>query len=205
MHDWRAKRREFQPPNCHWSRPRTPLGPKADRPEAVRYPLTRTTTTFAPAKAVCRRRGGGGGGAGLKEKRTKRKRFVTPTETNVHRNALRFVVMGASLLHNVAVGGWQLAVSGCRWATVGPFVPPSPPPSLPPSLPPSRPPSLPPPPPPSLPPSRPPSLSPPSLLLFIPPSISCTVSNWWARTAEAVLTVAGSPALHEKPGKGPWV
>ena len=55
----------------------------------------------------------------LKGKQTKRKEFVTPTETNAHGDALYFVVMGPSLLQIggwwlVAVGGWQLAV-GDGW------------------------------------------------------------------------------------------
>ena len=46
--------------------------------------------------------------------------FVTPTETNVHRDALCFTVMGPSLLQRLAVGGWQLAaVGGWRLVAVG--------------------------------------------------------------------------------------
>ena len=50
-----------------------------------------------------------------------RKGFVTPTERNVHRDALRFMVMGPSLLQKnwrLAVGGWRrLAVGG--WRSLG--------------------------------------------------------------------------------------
>ena len=55
-------------------------------------------------------------GAVPKEKR-KRKRFVTPTETNVYRGALCFMVMGPSQLQRLAVGGsWPLVG---RWLAVG--------------------------------------------------------------------------------------
>ena len=40
------------------------------------------------------------------------KRFVTPTETNVHGDALCFMVMGPSLLRRLAVGGQRLVVPG---------------------------------------------------------------------------------------------
>ena len=53
-------------------------------------------------------------------KRKKQEGFGTPTETNVHRDALCFMVMGPSLLLYfkgwplVAVGGWRLVV-GSPW------------------------------------------------------------------------------------------
>ena len=43
------------------------------------------------------------------------KRFVTPTETNVHGDALCSVVMGRSLLQRLAVGGWRLVAVGGWW------------------------------------------------------------------------------------------
>ena len=54
---------------------------------------------------------GGGGGNGC----------VLPTETNVHGDALCFMVMGPSLLQRLAVGGWWLAVGGWRLAVGGPW------------------------------------------------------------------------------------
>ena len=38
--------------------------------------------------------------------------FVTPTETKVRGDAVRFLVMEPSLLQRLAVGGWWLAVGG---------------------------------------------------------------------------------------------
>ena len=53
----------------------------------------------------------------LKEEK---KTFATPTEKNVHGDALCFVVMGPSLLQRLAVGGWRLvAVGGWRLAVGG--------------------------------------------------------------------------------------
>ena len=56
---------------------------------------------------------GGGGG------------FLTPTETNIHRDALYFLVMGPSLLQKLAGGWWLVTVGGWRlvaggwWGLVG--------------------------------------------------------------------------------------
>ena len=44
-----------------------------------------------------------------------RKGFVTPTETNVHGDALCFMVIGPSLIQRLAVGGWRLATVGGGW------------------------------------------------------------------------------------------
>ena len=63
--------------------------------------------------------GQGGGGAGLSF-RGRKKTFVTPTETNVHRNALCFMVMGPSLLQRLAVGGWWRLAVGGGWRLVVP-------------------------------------------------------------------------------------
>ena len=60
-------------------------------------------------------RAGGRGGQGCPERGGKRKRFITPTETNVHGDALCFMVMGPSLLQRLAVGGWRLAAVGGWW------------------------------------------------------------------------------------------
>ena len=50
-----------------------------------------------------------------------KKTFATPTETNVHGDALCFMVMEPSLLQKLTVGGWwRLAVGGWwRLAAVG--------------------------------------------------------------------------------------
>ena len=46
--------------------------------------------------------------------------FLTPTETNVHGDALCFMIMGPPLLQRVAVGGgWRLAVGGWRLVVPG--------------------------------------------------------------------------------------
>ena len=45
---------------------------------------------------------------------------MTPTEVNVHGDALCFMVMGPSLLQRLVVGGWwQLAVGGWWRLAVG--------------------------------------------------------------------------------------
>ena len=41
-----------------------------------------------------------------------KKTLVKPTETNVHGDALCFMVMGPSLLQRLAVGGWRLVGIG---------------------------------------------------------------------------------------------
>ena len=46
--------------------------------------------------------------------------FVAPTEMNAHRDALRFLIMGPSLLPRVAVGGWQRLAVGGGWRLVVP-------------------------------------------------------------------------------------
>ena len=48
--------------------------------------------------------------AALYDKRLLPPSFVMPTQMNVHRDALCFMVMGPSLLQRSAVGGWWLAV-----------------------------------------------------------------------------------------------
>ena len=50
----------------------------------------------------------------------KKKTFVTPTEKNVHGDALCYIVMGPFVLQRLAVGGWRLvAVGGWRLAVGG--------------------------------------------------------------------------------------
>ena len=62
----------------------------------------------------------GRGGAGLPLRGGKEKTFVTPTERNVHGDALCCLVMGLSLLERLAVGGWRLVVvSGWQLVVVG--------------------------------------------------------------------------------------
>ena len=56
------------------------------------------------AKAVLKGEGGRGG-----------KTFVTPTETNVHGDALCLMVMGPCLLQRLVAGSWRLVVVGSWW------------------------------------------------------------------------------------------
>ena len=46
----------------------------------------------------------------------KRKGFVMPTETNVHRDVLCFMVVGHSLFRRLAVGGWRLVLTWARFS-----------------------------------------------------------------------------------------
>ena len=55
-------------------------------------------------------RGGGGG---------EKKRSETPTESNVHGDALCFMAMGPCLLQRLVVGGWRLAFGGGWRLAVG--------------------------------------------------------------------------------------
>ena len=65
-------------------------------------------------RTVCSRR------AVLKGKKKKRKGLETPTATNVHGDALCFMVMGPFVLQRSTVGGWRrLVVCGWRLVAVG--------------------------------------------------------------------------------------
>ena len=56
----------------------------------------------------------------LRGKKKESETFVTPTETNVHGDALCFLVMAPSLLQSLAVDGWwRLAVGGWRLVVPG--------------------------------------------------------------------------------------
>ena len=61
--------------------------------------------TRAPAPSYTRAVLNGGGGQG----------FQMPTGTNVHGHALRFMVMGRSLLQRLVVGTWRLVAVGGGW------------------------------------------------------------------------------------------
>ena len=93
-----------------------PAAVKRTRGRGVRpRPTTQPAPSAGTRTTVCVCGGGGGGGTWCpqvpfcphsravlqREKRT----FVTPTETNVHADALCFMAMGSSLLQRLAVGG----------------------------------------------------------------------------------------------------